>query len=669
MTNGNRWVAIGLVVLAAGTGYLGFRLATRAGTDTYDGPLDIGAPPASTPRISGIGSSAGPIRVMTDGPESTERGETSAPKSRALTVFETDVEAQPVIGLVTNTDSVPVRDARVEARLMTARASRSLIGEVVATTSTDVRGQFSLSGFQRLGEQYVLDVTHPEYALVRTPSIDPLRPSTTMRDIVLGSGAHVAGTISNEGGTPLAGVEVTAYDLELVSLSVGGSEEGRATSDAQGRYEIKHLRGGRKRVVARAPGLANAEVSLLKVRASVETLDFKLAAGHILSGRVVDADTGAGIGDVLVRARPVGSSPTPSRGGSSVRRRPGGGFQTGETTKTAPDGSFRIAGLTRFQHVLSAVRGREEVGTINAMPGDEAVELRMRIQGAIAGRVIDAATGEPVTRFSVTVSRGPRPALVSAAATRRIADPDGAFTALDVAPGIHHVVVEAPGYATGMAGPVETGLGDRVGGVEVRLERGIVVHGRVVDDEGEPIAGAGVLIVEEVEVGASATHPGILPQRRIDAARSAGTTFADGSYLLANVGQGRFHLTVGKLPQHVSTDTESFTLIGGEGTIALSEVVLARAATVTGIVFDDAGRPDHAAVVTAFPQVRMSGGPPSPAGTDAQGHYRLEGLRPGTWRIAVTVARGRAKMDTRNGSGGRMVTLVPGGTASVDFRD
>ena len=65
----------------------------------------------------------------------------------------------------------------------------------------------------------------------------------------------------------------------------------------------------------------------------------------------------------------------------------------------------------------------------------------------------------------------------------------------------------------------------------------------------------------------------------------------------------------------------------------------------------------------------MSGGPPSPAGTDAQGHYRLEGLRPGTWRIAVTVARGRAKMDTRNGSGGRTVTLVPGGTVSVDFRD
>ena len=183
----------------------------------------------------------------------------------------------------------------------------------------------------------------------------------------------------------------------------------------------------------------------------------------------------------------------------------------------------------------------------------------------------------------------------------------------------------------------------------MRLERGIVVHGRVVDDEGDPIAGAGVLIVEEVEVGASATHPGILPQRRIDAARSAGTTFADGSYLLANVGQGRFHLTVGKLPQHVSTDTESFTLIGGEGTIALSEVVLARAATVTGIVFDDAGRPDHAAVVTAFPQVRMSGGPPSPAGTDAQGHYRLEGLRPGTWRMRLTDDR---KFFVGQGSGG-----------------
>ena len=38
--------------------------------------------------------------------------------------------------------------------------------------------------------------------------------------------------ITNQEENPLAGVEVTAYDLDLVSLSPGGRVEGRGTTVA-----------------------------------------------------------------------------------------------------------------------------------------------------------------------------------------------------------------------------------------------------------------------------------------------------------------------------------------------------------------------------------------------------------------------------------------------------
>ncbi|NRA96844.1 MAG: carboxypeptidase regulatory-like domain-containing protein [Planctomycetes bacterium] len=665
-------MALGLVVLAAGTGYVGFRLAVGGSARTHDGSLDIGdrpGPPRSPESGAGTRPRIGPIRVMTEGPRNGRPGEPTDRQSQALAAFDGDVEASPVTGSVTNEDKESVPAARVAVRLMTAGARHSRIGDVVASTLTDAEGRFSLVGFHRLGERYVLDVTHPEYALARTPPVNPLKPSTTRRDVVLVPGVHIAGTITNQEGNPLTGVEVTAYDLDLVSLSPGGRVEGRATTDNQGRYEIEHLRRGTKRVVTRAHGLANGQQSPVRLGASVETLDFRLAAGHHIAGRVIDGDTGMGIGDVVVRAQPVGSAQIPSRGGSPARSATGAGGKSGDTARTAPDGTFRIAGLTRSQHVVSVVRGLGEVGTVNATPGGEDIELRVRLQGTIAGRVVDAATGDPITRFSFTVSRGPRPALVSPAGTRRVADPNGAFAALDVAPGSHHLIVDAPGYARGMAGPVETSLGERVAGVVVRLERAILVHGRVVDAGGSPIAGAGVSIVEELQMAASTTHPGILPQRRMDVHRSGVTTFADGSYLVPNVGKGRFHLTVGDPPRHIVTQTESFTLIGGEGSVEVSEVVLSRAATVTGTVFDEAGRPDYNAVVAAFPAVRVNGDALLSVGTDAQGRYRLEGLRSGTWRIAVTVSRGRMKMKARNGSEGRTVTLESGGRTNVDFRD
>lgn len=672
MTNGNRWMTLGLLVLAAGAGYLGFRLATGGSPGTHDGPLEISSehdPLEPPPNPTGDGGGR-PIRVMTEGPPGSRPGGPARNKSEALQAYDGDVEARPVTGLVRNEDGDAVPGALVAARLLTTGASRPLIGDVVASTRTDAEGHFEITGFLRLGETYVLDVSHPEYALTRTSPVEPLKPTTTTQNVVLSAGVHVAGTITDQNGTPLSGVELTAYDLELVSLSPDGIVEGSATSDARGRYEIPHLRLGTKRVVARSHGLANAQRSPLRVRASVETLDFRLAVGHHISGSVVDADTGTGIPDVVVRAQPVGSTPITPRGGSSARLRPGrAAGKTGDTTTTGADGTFRIDGLSGGQHVVSVVSGPGTAVSVNATPGDKDVVLRVQLQGVIAGKVIDAATGEPVTRFSFTVSRGPRPAQTSPAAARRVADPNGAFSAMGVAPGRHHVVVQAPGYAIGIAGPIETGLGERVSGVVVSLERGIIVHGRVVDGSGKPIPGARVAIIEEVQMAASASHPGIVPQRRINALRGATTTFADGSYLLPNVGKGSFHLAVGNPPEHIITETDSFTLTGGEGTIELSDAVLVRAASVTGIVLNGRGRPDHSAVVTAFPDGRVRGGLTLPASTDASGRYRLQGLHPGTWRIAVTVSEGRAKLNARISSSGRTVTLDPGATANVDFRD
>ena len=124
--------------------------------------------------------------------------------------------------------------------------------------------------------------------------------------------------------------------------------------------------------------------------------------------------------------------------------------------------------------------------------------------GEIRGRVVDAETGRSIPDFQVRYQPdqqgGVRFVMRAGPGRGRGAyekqpfhAEDGAFVLEDVPAGRWSVEAFAAGYQSGSASGVEVGEGEAAEGVEIRLSRGGVVSGRVLESRtGRPVLDATV---------------------------------------------------------------------------------------------------------------------------------------------------------------------------------
>ncbi|MAG55991.1 MAG: hypothetical protein CMJ83_06850 [Planctomycetes bacterium] len=671
MINKNQGIVIGLVALAAFVIWFGNQLAEGDPAAVEPGALADPGPGGTGSGAANSGTSLKPdyVPLISRPLEAGAPATTDRPESSAWAAFDADIEARKITGRVQDGKGTAVAGARVAIRaILSEDVGRPMIGDVVAETRSDEHGGFVMDGFIRLGERYALDVSHPDFAQARVSPLDPLVPSSLEQIVTLRPGASVTGRVTDGKGGALVGVRVTIYDSQARALDPIGVVEGEATTDADGHYAVEHLAEGVKRIAARLKGRATADRSPVRVQGNLVSVNFRLRDGTAISGRVVDVDTQQGVPGVAVRAAPVGQGNvrTGRFGGANAQMIPSPAAR-GDVTETDAQGRFTVPGLGGGLHVVSIV-GKRGRGTVaNAKSGADDVTLTLKIRGVVTGKVL-ASDGAPITRFSVAISHGSRPAAVAPGLRQRTDDPNGTFTLTDVPPGRHHVVVEAPGYAPGHAGPITTGLGERVGGVVVVLRAGSVVHGRVIAADGDPVPGARMALIEEVQLAASRTHPGILASRRTRVARKLATTFADGSFLVPNIGEGRYVVRVSH-PDYSGTVTQTFQ-IAQEATAELPDIVLERGAMIRGVVQDRHGRPDHAATVSAVPDGWKSSRPIPPATTDSEGRFVLGGLKAGRYRIVVVQRRGAFQPIVPAGRrSGEIVTVAAGDRKMVVLRE
>jgi hypothetical protein len=140
-----------------------------------------------------------------------------------------------------------------------------------------------------------------------------------------------------------------------------------------------------------------------------------------------------------------------------------------------------------------------------------AVELvRGQVPGAagtavVAGEVIDATTGSPISGAIVTLGRGPAKAAEPPppAVPRVLTTATGRFALRDVGTGSFSLVATKPGYLLaefgrsrpdGPSRPLVVAPDDRVIDVVVRMWRAATISGTVVDEAGEPIGSASVRV-------------------------------------------------------------------------------------------------------------------------------------------------------------------------------
>ncbi|MEM9596806.1 MAG: carboxypeptidase-like regulatory domain-containing protein, partial [Acidobacteriota bacterium] len=434
-------------------------------------------------------------------------------------------------------------------------------------------------------------------------------------DLQLHPARRVAGRVVDGAGVPLAGVSLRADAAGEPAAMVFDSAAARATTDAEGRFELVGLDPARPHgLLARRPGFApwNGSLGPTPLADSPGDLDIVLVRGRLAYGRVVDLDD-----------RPIP--------GATVRVRPhGDGEPDGDPEPAAradADGRFELRGLPSLHlDVVAAADGFAplEVKGVQVADGDGPVDLGtlllapgVELRGLALG-----PEGAPVAEAEAWVladgADDDRPSSPAAAQ----ADAEGRLAVAGLEAGrTVDLLVDAPGY-----------LPQRLRGLvppaafEARLRPAASLGGRVVDRAGAPIEGAEVSVaVADAIVGAEDVAESKSDGAAISAERRRTVrSDAEGRFLLADVPPG---------PAEVEAWATGFQPtaprrldLSPEETPQL-RLVLDAGAAVVGRVVDVEGEPVEGA--------RVNAGRPW-GDTDADGRYRLAGIPPSAEALEVT---------------------------------
>lgn len=350
----------------------------------------------------------------------------------------------------------------------------------------------------------------------------PGRTAPPLR-IVLGRGAAAVGRVVTGDGLPVAGAELS---LAQLSDSTGFSDEEpvRAISDQAGRFRFPNVSPGVFDLQAKRAGFAPAFREGLEISAKSKEVDLGeivLEAGAAIEGRVTDER-----GNPIARADVF----------LSAEEDFGAFFGAGErAVVTGADGRFRFPDLPRGRRFELMVT-REGFAPAS-LPGLEArpgspLRIELREGRTLAGRVVDA-DGEPVAEASISLLETTQITLEgsgfsSGSMTRGVAKTgeDGRFVIADLEPGTVELQVDAPGHRRKRVPGLRIPEHGDAPAVEIALDPGAAIEGRVLDAQGTPVRDA------MVRAEGERNEEGVL-------SFAGGHTDADGRYRLNGLEVGR----------------------------------------------------------------------------------------------------------------------------------
>ncbi|MCB1037811.1 MAG: carboxypeptidase regulatory-like domain-containing protein, partial [Acidobacteria bacterium] len=298
----------------------------------------------------------------------------------------------------------------------------------------------------------------------------------------------IEGRVVDEDEQPLAEVRLAAFpaDARVVLPGRRGSEKDLIESAVDGYFAVEDLaEGQRYNLFVRKKGYLHQE--LLAVTAPTqEPLHIVLEAGSQVRGRVVDGRS-EGVPDANVHL--VEGGPGLAHQGRMFPRGSGSSWGT-----TDASGSFVLEGVQAGVYELEAVAHsyqRAEIGPVEVVKGRdvEGLEVTLEKGATLEGRVL-ASGGRPVIEARIWVEEPETQAFGhrSPAAGDRT-DGDGRFRLEGLGTGNHVVRAKHPQL---LEGRQEIEIQPGVNRIEIALESGWTVSGKVVDTQDEPIAGAQV---------------------------------------------------------------------------------------------------------------------------------------------------------------------------------
>jgi len=269
-------------------------------------------------------------------------------------------------GLVIDEDDSPVMGAEIE------------VWGTETRRKSDDTGHFELTFLDPEEDQQWLRATATGFcAQGRLLTSDELEAGELVW--VLERGAAVRGHVREEDGTPVAGAHL------YLAYSPNSIPRLECWSDEQGAFEFPAVQAGENTLWALRDGLQSASQPVVVPQSGepLDGLEVQLVEGHWLGGRVLDEEE-----------RPVPWT--------TVYVRFSNRSLHVESVHADSEGRFRIEGLPAGRVRIGLfrrgfVRHEEVVTTLDR----DDLRVQLRRSGALAGRVVDGLTGEPVRSFRV----------------------------------------------------------------------------------------------------------------------------------------------------------------------------------------------------------------------------------------------------------------------------
>ncbi|HSB37109.1 MAG TPA: carboxypeptidase regulatory-like domain-containing protein, partial [Thermoanaerobaculia bacterium] len=454
--------------------------------------------------------------------------------------------------------------------------------------------------------------------VVRAPDFVPanriqLEPKPEER-ISLQRGGVVRGLVTDASGKAAAGVIVT-------------SEDAAAQTDAEGKFRLTGLPAGSLHLQALWKDDFAARNDGVRVRKGEEVeANLKLKPGVAISGTVIEEGSRRPVAGARVSAYAA----TATRFGRLARR------SAERAVRTDARGRFRLPGLAPARYGVEAARDgylTASIAGINtATPSVPPANLALRKAASISGRVTDEK-GQPVAAARVRIMRemGIRRLLLGAASNpAAVLGGQGAQTAADGTFRLRgleperNLSLEATktGYAAARKPGVSLKAGDAIKDVALVVRHGLEARGKVVDAQGQPVAGAEIRAIhrEEGAMGGARVQMRLMgvAQDKPDA-----VTGGDGAYALKGLEEGQYALTVARVG--FARKSVPSVDVKGTGENVWLPVTLTAGASIAGVVRDSTGAPVPGAQVFGI-DVGGSGGRPQNATSDADGSFRLDGF-------------------------------------------
>jgi hypothetical protein len=467
----------------------------------------------------------------------------------------------------------------------------------------------------------------------------------------------VAGTVLDPAGSPVPGATVLLRRHRSREASWDPADPGveAVEVDDEGRFRFADLpRQGSLRLRAAAPGRPPSELE-----ARVGDAEVRLVLGHggSLRARVRSSDGGAiaGASANLFAMRP----------GGAVAHYDHGVRLGGLPAELAEDGALRLERVPAGTYELVVELPGHRPLTARGIEVAEGAEtdlgtLELEPEAVLEGRVVDLE-GRPVAGATLEVeqlepfsgsTRGHRGRLVEA-------DEAGRFRVGGLSDGRPlDLGIRAEGYFGTWLRDLQLPLGEPL---EVRLGRGGIVFGQVVDEAGRPLAGESLVarLAQDVPI----------PHRMASGQEIAtGTSDEDGRFELTAVPVGLVTIGATSRVETVRQDTPVTMIREGERVGPL-RIEVPASAEIAGRVLRADGSPAIGAEVAVVREAQRSSfrtsGPPA----DALGRFRIWGVEPGPVRVVATLGvDGRAEKELIVAGGVQEIELVLAPTTAVAGR-